>query len=720
MTSTPKRNPTCFILLLPIFFGSCSKQSAEADVEDRDAHVGDTKEIEDVLSHEVLADVLSDPMIDDGTDVYLDLDGLDRVFSDEIPADVPEDLFFDEGAITDVYIDADSCGEDCGIVEKGEFPADVAEDLFFDEGTNTEVYIDTDSCGEECGIVEEMVVERKTLDVRRFGVVEYAVYLPAEFDNPFDPEEVEVKAVVRGPLGVWEVFGFYFQDYDFVLHGGQEGAVMVGEPHFRVRVMPLVEGMHRVSFEARVGDKRLVGREDEFWAGPPANKGVIKVRSDKRYLVDAFGNNFVPVGPNIAWAGAKGVFDYEKWFSKLQANGGNYARIWMAPFTGTGIEWLEGQGKGDFHGLGRYALQNARRLDRILDLAQEAGVYVMLVLGFHGELTEGGYFNEGMWRYSPYNSANGGPCADADCFFQNEEAKRYYKRKLRYIASRWGAYANIMAFELWNEVTQPKDWVDEMAGYLKSLDPYGHMVSTTWFHRNLAQCPALDFAQNHVYGYLDLIKDEAEHVIWEVQAMLEHFDLPVFVGEAGIDWSRSDAEWDPNGLGIALHNEMFSAFSAGAMGPASSWWWDSYIDRFDLWRVYKPFVTIVEKFSLPLRSQPIPEDMVTVRCEEDPLWPAPRIRWLAVGTGQEMFVWVQNRDSTWYNGYLGNWPPVATLECTLTITHLPPGQYQVQWFETWNNGELLTSLVLAVTEDRLFAPIPPFDTDVAGIIRATP
>jgi hypothetical protein len=596
---------------------------------------------------------------------------------------------------------------------------DIFSDFFFDEATSTDRFVDIETALEDGGTAEKMFVERKTSDVKQFGVAEYAVYLPIETENPFDPEEVEVKALVVGPSRTWEVFGFYFQDYDFVLNGENENAVMLGDPHFRVRIMPMEQGRHRVSFEAKVGDRRFVGNDDEFWAGPPANRGVVKVRPDKRYLIDAFGKNFVPVGPNIAWAGAKGVFDYERWFSRLEENGGNYARVWMAPFTGTGIEWQEGQGRGDFHGLGRYALQNARRLDRIMDLAQEAGIYVMLLLGFHGELTEGGYFNEGVWHSSPYNSANGGPCPDAQCFFQNDEAKGYYKRKLRYITARWGAYANIMAFELWNEVTQPKDWVREMAGYVKSQDPYGHMVSTTWFHTNLADCPELDFAQKHVYGYLDLFKDEAQHVVWEVQDMLANFDLPVFVGEVGIDFSKSDAEWDTNRLGVALHNEMFSAFSAGAMGPASSWWWDNYIDLFDLWHAYKPFVSIIERFSVPLGSQPISADKLSVWCDgsEDP-----GVRWLGVGTDQEMFVWVQNMESTWFNAYTGLWPPHEISGCNLVISLLPPAQYQVQWFETWNNGDLIQSDAIRVVEDdsTLRVSIPSFDTDIAAIITLAP
>ena len=248
----------------------------------------------------------------------------DSALTEYLPSNVEEEILptSDYGSLDETPVDVfpDISVEKTGIdVETAldETTVDVFPDIS-DEKTT----IDLETPLDEGGSAEKMVVERKTSDAKQFGVVEYAVYLPIESRNPFDPEEVEVKAIVMGPSRTWEVFGFYFQDYDFVLDGENEVGEPVGEPHFRVRVMPMEQGRHRVSFEARVGDKRFVGDDDEFWAVPPTNKGVVKVRQDKRYLVDAFGQNIVPVGPNIAWAGAKGVFDYERWFSKLKENMG--------------------------------------------------------------------------------------------------------------------------------------------------------------------------------------------------------------------------------------------------------------------------------------------------------------------------------------------------------------------------------------------------------------
>ena len=50
-----------------------------------------------------------------------------------------------------------------------------------------------------------------------------------------------------------------------------------------------------------------------------------------------------------------------------------------------------------------------------------------------------------------------------------------------------------------------------MAAYLRELDPYGHLVSTSFFNLDgdeaIWNTPGLDLTQSHLYGSLDL----AEH-----------------------------------------------------------------------------------------------------------------------------------------------------------------------------------------------------------------
>ena len=64
-------------------------------------------------------------------------------------------------------------------------------------------------------------------------------------------------------------------------------------------------------------------------------------------------------------------------------------------------------------------LDNAWRLDEVLRMARNDGIYLMFCLGTYGEFTESGYFNEGSWVSNPYNARNGGPCDRPADFWTN-------------------------------------------------------------------------------------------------------------------------------------------------------------------------------------------------------------------------------------------------------------------------------------------------------------
>ena len=199
--------------------------------------------------------------------------------------------------------------------------------------------------------------------------------------------------------------------------------------------------------------------------------------------------------------------DYAAWLKGLGAAGGNWARLWLA-YNEKGLEWMprahsQAGHRDDYLGLGRYSPGNAWRLDEVVRLARENGVYLMFCLGTYGEFTEGGYFNEGCWVSNPYNAKNGGPCARPADFWTNPEARRLYKKRLRYLIARWGYSPNVFAWEFWNEVpATPANaaWVAEMAAYLKRHDPNQHLVSTTYGNAATWKCPDVDFTMTHMYG----------------------------------------------------------------------------------------------------------------------------------------------------------------------------------------------------------------------------
>src|SRR5690606_16728613 len=92
---------------------------------------------------------------------------------------------------------------------------------------------------------------------------------------------------------------------------------------------------------------------------------------------------------------------------------------------------------------------------------------------------------------------NGGPASTPEEFFTLKESRDKYKNRLRYIVARWGYATSIGAWEFFNEIDNAAfseedsviishdaiaDWHREMAAYLKSIDPYDHIVNRGILH----------------------------------------------------------------------------------------------------------------------------------------------------------------------------------------------------------------------------------------------
>lgn len=217
------------------------------------------------------------------------------------------------------------------------------------------------------------------------------------------------------------------------------------------------------------------------------------------------------------------------------------------------------------------------KLDRILEIAEQHGIGVMLCFGTFGEFTAGGYFNEGQWKGSAYNAANGGPCAQPGDFWTSSAARELYRRRLRYIAARWGYSTSIHSWEFWNETNAPATWVREMAGALRACDPHRHLITTTYGDPAVWRIPEVDFTQSHHYGSGSL--QDSGPPIADDAAAAAVFGKPHLMGEFGIDYRGPDSPYDPRNVGVNLHNGLWSSLMAGNAGGAMSWWWDAYLHQ---------------------------------------------------------------------------------------------------------------------------------------------
>ena len=209
-------------------------------------------------------------------------------------------------------------------------------------------------------------------------------------------------------------------------------------------------------------------------------------------------------------------------------------------------------------------------------------------------MPEEGSWGENDWEGNPYNKKNGGPCEGPEDFFKSEKAKEYYMKKLKYIVSRWGYSPNILAFELWNEYNAPAEWVKEMAGYVEEIDPQGHIITTSngypWgdiFNEGAVwDLEEVGIITKHIYGG-QRITDVVKAAILLSEEYAAKYKKPFLVSEIGIEGSKDDKYYDPDGKGTALHNYLWATSLSGGLGGGMNWWWDTYIRPYKLWPHYK-------------------------------------------------------------------------------------------------------------------------------------
>ncbi len=204
----------------------------------------------------------------------------------------------------------------------------------------------------------------------------------------------------------------------------------------------------------------------------------------------------------------------------------------------------------------------------------------------------------GAWKDSPYNAANGGPCAQPMDFFTNAEARRLFQQRLRYLVARWGYDPTVLAWEFWNEVDLASGyqsapvaaWHREMADYLRALDPWRHLLTTSFANPGdsaVEGLPQLDYVQSHNYGAHDIAGMVRDVTYRKLAAM----GKPHYLGEFGIDWQFNEYPNDPEGL--HLHNALWASVVSGSAGTAMTWWWDVYVEPRNLYHHFAPVAAFV-------------------------------------------------------------------------------------------------------------------------------
>lgn len=441
-------------------------------------------------------------------------------------------------------------------------------------------------------------VYNNSTTINQYDKFEATISLSASYTNPYDYDDIVLKGIFTTPSGKKDTIeGFFMQE--FSLNETTGNLNTNGSGNFKIRYAPSEIGTYSYIFYCQNLQGVATSIDATFKCISVNTKGFVR-KNNTNYLNFDNGEQYFPIGENLAWQQSNKYLDYKKWTDQLANNNANFIRLWQC-WWGLGIEWSGAL----YNGLKNYSQINSFYTDLLLEECNKKNLYMMLCINHHGMVST--KVNP-EWNTNPYNKANGGPCNNTWDYFTNSTAKALHKNRLRYIIARWGYSKNIMSWELFNEVdwtddfinkkNTVKDWHIEMASFIKTKDPFKHLVSTSYYNNaddaNTWSSNWIDFTQVHNYIGSSNIENELAQVSNEY---LQQFQKPVLNGEFGINTSNSALSTiDPNG--IHIHNGIWATAFSGAMGAAMTWWWDSYIDPQNLYAHFKPLSNLIASISL--------------------------------------------------------------------------------------------------------------------------
>lgn len=549
--------------------------------------------------------------------------------------------------------------------------------------------------------------------VGRYEKFEVKVDLDADFNNPYDPDDIRLDAQFTAPSGKSAtVPGFYYRDFSLELTDASQNLTAAEDWSWRVRFAPDEVGEWSYQVLAATQASGTVSSEaQKFTVTESPKHGFIRVDSrNPHYMVFDDGTPYFPIGEDMSWYGAGGMADYRTWLDALHAANGNFIRVWM-PSWAFGIEWSD-------TGLGNYDKRQDRAylLDKLFEMVDERGIYVMLTLLNHGQFS---VRVDTEWASNPYNAANGGPLNDPVEFATNPEAQRLWEQKLRYTAARWGYSANLLGWEWWNEVNWTPmsaaeilaPWAARSAAFLKPLDPYGHLITVSGSQlSDDAVWAEMDFTQNHKYNMTSLVREFG----LDIPKWLDRYPgKPFLVGEFG-----SPSAYDVHGQ--LIHLGLWSAPMLGAAGSGMTWWWDTNVQANNL---YYHFAALSAYFSgedmaahqwQPTQAALSKKAGATVYGLQD----AQNMRlWMVSKNYNEQYLvrqYEKNISKRVSNPTNIQYPEVSGV--ALTLNGLADGSYTVEWWNT-TTGEIIATEQVAVASTPATVNVPTFSTDLALKVR---
>jgi hypothetical protein len=364
-------------------------------------------------------------------------------------------------------------------------------------------------------------------------------------------------------------------------------AFFTGSGQFAVRARAEEAGEYHLgriteTTEGRSGElaAKLAGRDNTYVRKVEGRPAVQSAAGAPPRLVLSNGTSYTPIGANLAWASTGRVEFHLRALKAFAGAGLNWTRIWMVHWSGLNLDWLpEDMGKSPPPGI--FDLRVATDWDKIVSLAEDKGIYLQIVLQHHGQYSAG---TDSAWKDNPWSAANPGGFLHSPAeFFTSPVAKGLTALKYRYIVARWGWSPAVLAWELFNEVhwvdamnrdhdeAAVAQWHSEMAAYLRSIDPYHHLITTSTENLRSPIYAEMDYFQPHIYAANVLAG------VRQFDPAPDRLDRPVFYGEIGDDKMPFTPE--EKSSGVAIVPPVWASLMGKGRYPAQPWLGERLLEK---------------------------------------------------------------------------------------------------------------------------------------------
>lgn len=588
--------------------------------------------------------------------------------------------------------------------------------------------------------------------------------------NPFDSRDISVEAEFTSPSGKRSLHPAFFRiDHTVAIENGRESVRETGLEHWEVRWTPTEVGTHRWVLHVKSGQKHG-SHSGEFHCEPGEGSGFVRLsKQDPRYFETSDGSFFYPVGHHTRSPedtrsnageedsqkyGRLRTEKYRRWFQQMSQNGENFCELWMSPWW-LGLEWTPSQ--PGYQGVGHYNQIHAAQLDRILELAEQYGIRVMLYTMNHGQLST---VIDREWSGNPFNSGNGGPVDSPTEYLKSVECFQRQQDRLRYILARWGHSTSLFGITLCSEI----DWIDpfygeeapddstvadgvaqdkrpiqkdrsgveawfaRLAQYVRNTDCHGHLVTVQRSHledsQRLWANPEFDVIFPNSYRTQlesSLVTKQLDRPACGIAdgciGLTRHFQdqkKPVLIAE----WGGHHLQNPPAVLGADLHTGIWAMSMSELSGVTGFWWWID-LDHANLYgnfRALSAFWNGVDRRNKGLTSRICPVRFrMPIEKDRQEIIPHATREAILLANDSELYGYIYDLHMN-----MGNVPAARHADVRYTghtefFVDLPPqlkaGRYRIEYWDTFK-GAILETDEVTVGEKGLL-PVRNCGTDVA-------